>query len=338
MYKLLSFCLLFINLSLNTATLISQTKKYTYSDFNTPQKKSEFLLRLAKSYSTNAYSILNRKPYEYFIRWAKGKGHFEVLSSYATVVHETCHLVNDDIGGFWSKGFYISPNIEIRVSKSTVFKSSILDNQIPEDWKTNIFRYKTYIQGFAGEKEIASISEGIYGLMDEFDAYYQSTRAVVEIYDYYKTIASYSEPYYWTLYISNCYSSIYAYHEFRLFIAWYLKYARKNYPDIYLSIMQNKELRAVFTLVDAGYKKVVDQYFDNRKTIIEKINKTGKKKAKISEKYFIIETKNGTSMGYGIPDSEIKFLDAILTIEDYQLLKLFEINGLNEGNYKVFKE
>ncbi len=339
MNKIHLICLLLLTLISNSTLINAQTNKYQKTVFDSPVKKSEFLLYLAKTYSSNAYSILNKKTYDYYIRWASGKGHYRILSSYAVVVHETCHLVNDDIGGFWSNGYYISPKIEIKVASTKIFKSSELNNSIPYEWKNKIFRYDTYINGSDEEKEVTSVSEGIYGLMNEFDAYYQSTKAVVELYPYYKKIALNSEPYYLTLYLSNCYSSVFAYNEFRLFIAWYLKFARKNHPDVYLAISQNKELKAAYTLIDNGYEKVVKQYFANRKDILYNMNKAGRNKAEITEKYFEVTPKSknaNTSIGYAIPDSEIKFLNSIFTIEDYQILKMFGIENMNETNYKTF--
>jgi len=320
-------------------SITGQTSKYLNCRFTNPIIKSEFLLYLSKNYCYNANSILNKRPYEFYSKWIKGKYHYEILSSFATVVHETCHEVNSDIGGIFSYGYFVSPTIEIKVSISNVFKSNELDKTIPESWKCKIFRYKTYIQGINEENELTSICDGIYGLMDEFDAYYQSTRAVVELYGYYKTIGSYIEPYYWTLYISNCYSSILAYYEFKVFIAWYLKFAKNNYPKIYYSLIQNNNLKVVYTLIESGYKKVVDQYFKNRDIIEEQINKAGIKKAETTSKYFLIKTKTEkgyTVSGYGIPDSEIAFLNSIVTVDDIQILNTLTIKNLNENNFKTF--
>ncbi len=339
MNKVHLICLLLLILCSNTSLINAQINKYQKTVFSSPLKKSEFLLYLAKNYSSNAYSILNKKTYDYYIRWATGNGHYRVLSSYAVVVHETCHIINGDIGGFWNKGYYISPKIEIKVSTTKVFNSSELDNIIPYNWKNKIFRYKTYMIGSDEDEDISSITDGIYGLMDEFDAYYQSTRAVVELYPYYKSIAFNSEPYYLTLYISNCYSAVFAYNEFRLFIAWYLKYAKKNHPDIYQAIIKNKKLKAAYTLIDNGYEKVVKQYFINRKDILDNMNKVGKNKAEITDKYFEVTSKNkngNTTMGYAIPDGEIKYLNSLFTIEDYLMLKMLSIENLNESNYKDF--
>ena len=104
-------------LSLNILSLNAQSINYRLTEYNSQLKKSEFLLFLAKNYSSNGFSILDKKTYDYYIKWATGKNHDGILSNYAAVIHETCHLVNDDIGGFWTKGYYISPKIELKVSK-----------------------------------------------------------------------------------------------------------------------------------------------------------------------------------------------------------------------------
>jgi hypothetical protein len=337
MIKIIRFILFFVCIGL--VPLKAQTNKFMVGPYDNSIRKSEFLLYLSKNYSTCAYSILSRKRFDFYTKWASGKWHFQILSSYAAVVHETCHAVNSDIGGFFSLGFFISPGIEIELSQTDVYETNEIDQGIPKSWKTGIFRYKTYIQGIKGEDQISTISDGIYGLMDEFDAYYQSTKAVVELYNYYKTFADYREPYYWALYLSNCSSSIYAYFEFKLFIAWYLKYARKNHPRIYQTTLQNKNLKVVYSLIDEAYKKVINQYFVNRKIILDNINKAGKKKAEISNKFFMIKTKlkDGYSgSGYGIPDSEITYLKSLFTIEDYLTLDLLKIKNISETNYKKF--
>ncbi len=320
-------------------SLKAQTSKYISTDFNTTAKKAEFLLYLANNYSTNAYAILNTKRSDFYTQWVKGSSHYQVLSSYAAVIHETCHAINSDIGGFWSNGFYISSLIQIKVAKTPVFKSNAIDPGIPNEWKSRILRYKIYIVGIDGNDELNSICNGIYGLLDEFVAYYQSTRAVVELFDYYKAISIYNLPYYWTLYITNCQSSIFAYYEFRLFMAWYLQHARFNYPLVYQSIMNNKNLRAVYTLTDKGYQKVIDQYFINRNFILENINKSAVLKAELAGNYFQITTKSSRgskTVGYGIPDNEIAYLKSLFTESDLRMLKMFSMDKMNEMNYKLF--
>jgi hypothetical protein len=332
--KKLILIILIISIRFTIST--AQTKKFFSTNFKTTQLKSEFLLYLSKNYSANALAILNYRSPDYYTQWAKGNSHREMLNNYGTVVHETCHSANFDIGGFQSKGFYINSKIEIKVPTSRVFKSSELDKFIPDNVKNKIFRYKTYVKGEEGEVEISSISDGIFGLMDEFDAYYQGTRAEVELYGYYKTFSSYTAPYDWASYILNCYSTIYAYYEFRLFIAWYLKYAKKEYPEIFKSLIENKNLKVVYTLIDKAYKQTIDQYFINREKIVSEINKAGTKKASITDKYFQISNKKGSIVGYGIPDGDIAYLKSLYTDLDYQMLKLITIENINETNYKTY--
>lgn len=316
---------------------VAQNKSFLLKKFSNDQIKSELFLYLAKNYNSNALAILkSSKKYSDYTHWAHGKSHAEMLRSFGTVIHETCHSYNFNIGGFDGFGYYISPDIQIVVSETKVFKSNELDNEIPKEWKKNIFRYKTYIKGELGMGNISSIKNGIYGLMDEFDAYYQDTRASVELFDYYKTFASYSDPEAWTEYLSNCYSTLYAYYEFRLFMAWYLKYAKQKHTGIYLSISQNKNLKVVYTLINNAYIKTIDQYYKNREFIIDNINDLGIKTASISDQYLYIKTieKSGSSSyGIGVPDMQIEYLLSLFTKEDEKVLNQLFIEGLNEENY-----
>ncbi|MFN8254556.1 MAG: hypothetical protein U0W24_02630 [Bacteroidales bacterium] len=332
------FCILLLVLKLIESSLHGQLNKFQKTDFNTAAKKGEFIFYITKNYCPNAYEILIKTGQENFIKWSEGRSHYLVLSSLATVVHESCHVVNFNASGFWSYGFFIAPGIEIKTDKTDVFRTSEIDKIIPDEQKDRIFRYSTYISEKTGNEDISSIKDGIYGLMDEFDAYYQSTRALIESFEYYKTIAKNSDTYYWNLYISNCYSTIYAYYEFRLFIAWYLKYAKEKYPKIYQDIINNKNLKVVFTFIDQNYEKVVDQYFTNRQIIIETINKSGVEKVEIKGNYFYIKPvkEKGNATGYGIPDNEIKYLKSLFTETDYRVLKALTIENLNEKNYKDF--
>jgi hypothetical protein len=317
----------------------AQTSRYIPVNFTKKHLKAEFLQYLAKNYTSHAHDILSRKHFDFYTQWAKGSSHYQVLSSFAQVVHETCHAVNHGIGGFWNQGYYISPSIQINVPKSKVFKTNVIDRGIPEEWKKRIFRYNAYIRGLGDDDEVASIALGIYGLLDEYVAYYQSTKAVVELYGYYQSIAPHNNPYYLTLYLSNCQSAIYAFYEFRLFISWYLKHARLNHPEVYQSIIKNKSLKAVFSLTTTGYQHVVDLYFRKRRTIIQEINNLPGKKAEISGNFLHI-TQTGKSgkrkTAYGIPDAEIAFLQSLFTPMDIQMLENISFRGMNEKNFKSF--
>jgi len=142
---------------LNSLTAYCQTSKFIHTTFDNTLKKSEFILYLSKNFNSQSYQILKEKEPVDYIQWAPGSSHRQILTNYATVIHETCHLVNDDIGGILGRGFFISSQIKIKVSKTTVFKSSEIDKTIPDVWKNNIFRYSTYIQGLDPDENMASI-------------------------------------------------------------------------------------------------------------------------------------------------------------------------------------
>jgi len=327
-------------LLISVTNIVLGQKPFLNKNFSNDNTKSDFILYLAKNYNSNALAILkSTKKYSDYTRWVHGNKHEDILRSYGTVIHETCHSYNFHIGGFDGAGYFISPDIQLVVPETEIYKSNELDKIIPKEWKKNIFRYKTYIKGDGGMLTISSIKNGIYGLMDEYDAYYQDTKASVELFDYYKTFASFSDPKQWTEYLSSCYSIVYAYYEFRLFIAWYLKYAQKKYPEIYQNIVKNKKLKVAYTLISNAYSSTIDQYFRNRTFIIDNINKLGEKSASISGKYLNIKTveKSGSSSyGIGVPDTQIEYLESLFTKEDLKMLDLLFIKGLNEQNYESY--
>jgi hypothetical protein len=83
----------------------------------------------------------------------------------------------------------------------------------------------------------------------------------------------------------------------------------------------------------------VDQYFRNRRTIIQEINNLPGKKAEITGNYLYI-TQTGKSgkrkTAYGIPDAEIAFLQSLFSPIDKQMLENISFRGINEKNFKSF--
>ena len=96
---------------------------------------------------------------------------------------------------------------------------------VPKEAPKKIFRYKTYVA--RGTETSANVS-GIYGLMDEFSAYKNSTRASVEAAN---TVIKLNDKEKIEFFEKKAIAEYFAYYEFRLFIAWYLEYAAKNKPD-----------------------------------------------------------------------------------------------------------
>jgi hypothetical protein len=99
---------------------------------------------------------------------------------------------------------------------------------------------------------------GIFGMLDEFSAYYHGINASL---DAAKSKYALSNKIRYNL-LESIYRYYSSYYEFNLFIAWYLKYSKLNKKDVYESMMMNTELRVAYTLIDSKFNKCLSDYSD----------------------------------------------------------------------------
>lgn len=333
--------------SLLCLPLLSMAQNYKDKTFKSTEAKSEFILYLAKNYCSNASAILayEKKPKAY-THYIGGSSHRNVLFGFATVVHESCHHANSEISSFENgvdyDGIFITPEVKVKILVKSVYKSSELVGLVPKATQDQIFRFKTYIEGKTdgGVKIpfLRSVNDGIYGLMDEFSAYHQGAKAHLELYDYFKTFTTPDDYELMAKYIQEIASEIYAYHEFRLFMAWYLKYAEKHHPAVYKDCIENQNLKVAFTLIDQEFRKTIEEYKRIRAEIVAKINADGKVKAEILEDGSLKLLKDNGYQSLGGAEKEIVYLEALLTDEYKAALNQLYIEGLSLQNYGNFLE
>ncbi|TAF63040.1 MAG: hypothetical protein EAZ55_14595 [Cytophagales bacterium] len=164
-----------------------------------------------------------------------------------------------------------------------VFPSRELAALIPTSLRT--FRFDTYIN--SSSKILGTQQFGIYGLLNEWNAYYQGTKASLQLYDYY---AKQNNNQAWLDYMQNVEGTLYAYQEFKFYILQYLLYAQKKHPIQYKQIIENTNFKQAFVFVDTYFKKLIDEYFVIRQKIAENLSKQNIK-MEISEGYTFIEMK-----------------------------------------------
>jgi hypothetical protein len=313
-----------------------------HAQYNTDEQRANFYLEISKKYTRAAYEILKSDSKQEFVTYGNnGKTTKDLLSRYGTVVHETCHGYNFDIGlksSWGNNGFFITENIQITARKGSYFPSSKLNSVVPKEQQEKIFRYSTYVSGASYN---SASTEGVYGFLDEFSAYYHGTRAGFEMFPYYETICPFTDALCWTDgFLSDVQSTLYAYYEFRLFIAWYLLYAEQHESQVFNELMANQNLRVAYTLLDDLFKKQVDDYFVKRKQLVEKLTAAGNE-IELSEEflYLVKRTVNGSSSsGTGIPDDDIAYLKSLYRVNENAMLERFRVIGVNLTNYQKFLE
>jgi hypothetical protein len=240
--------------------------------YSTLAARKAFFTEFSKKFnSATVQDIWNSDAKNHFEEFVEGHTEYELIEEYSTIIHELLHYRNK----YESNGqhFFVEQGISIFVPFTKLYNSKEVNKMVRKGVQDSIARYGLYVGGKQytgiqngvkvevnknGVKELSSITDGIYGMLDEFCAYYFGCLAAFETEKYYKSINDNNkDPMY--DYSHDVMGDAVAYYEFNLFIAWYLNYAKKYHPEMYVEFHQNKALKVVYTLIDTKFKNLVDQ-------------------------------------------------------------------------------
>lgn len=281
--------------------------------FLSAQSKTRTLV-LLKKYNPEGYQIIKtylNAPTEFKIGplttsssktdfgiYIMGTDEASIVSSLGTVVHEINHgytsllALNEKASKKLTKladkrvsFFFINANQQILVPHTTTFPSKLIANNVKLAFRK--FRYDEYIT--STNTILGTQQSGIYGLMDEWNAYYQDTRTNYELYDYFVAETK-QGPADWARYLTQVNGVFYAYAEFKYFMLEYLKYAQKNQPSIYQEIINNAAFKESFQAIDQGYANLIEQYFERRTGIFASLKEQGLQ-VKIDDQFTFIGAK-----------------------------------------------
>lgn len=231
------------------------------------------MLRLVRACDSDAYHILSaqNRAGDDFSVWLQGNRH--LTDAVDTTVHEEFHVYTHSHGGYALRGgvvypsdvYYLGGKKNRRVTYTKGFKTSRATGKIPKRYRT--FRYGTYV---AKGATASANTSGVYGLLNEFSAYYWGMHASRSLYPYLKkhvrTAGGYES------FISNYMNDRDAYAEFTYWTYVYLDYARKHAPKTYKRILANKAYVKTFDTMHAKYKKLVKSYRGDLDKLCRKFN------------------------------------------------------------------
>ena len=313
------------------------------------QTAREKLINIAKNFTGDADQILQRVGDFDFEKFLNSEDTAGLLEDFGIVIHESCHHLNHLISMNnresypQNQGYFITKGVDIVSEQGPVFNSIKLNDFVPDSLKTQILRYKTYIG--IPQEYLGSQVDGIYGLVDELCAYYQGTKACFELYDFYFRYRcnGYKNAVEWAGYVQHIAGSYFAWYEFRLFISWYLEYAKQYNRDVYESCMKNTRLRLAYTLIDNQYGQLIRDFNTMLEDLAAKLS-NGDVKVELAEykneRSFTILTRhssNSTSTGvYSIFSNRIKLLKVLLEGEQNAILEAFRLKGANLDNYQSY--
>ncbi len=347
--------------------LLTISSIHAYSQ--TPDIRQQ-ILNFAEENSTTGYKILSEVKDWDFEKYLHGNTQQEnIPKTFGTCVHESLHMYNSRLADIYYKSgeyqkstlfkeyqkyekqnritiirkrsYFIYPDIIVNVPCAKVFNSKELKKFVSKDTRKKIHRWNTYIGDASAS---ASKTEGIFGIMEEFDGYYHGTKADYELYDYYFKLSdgfkneNRSKQVY--QYITGVEGTHYAYYEFELFISWYMQFAKKYHPEDYEKIMMNKALRVAYSLISSEYEKLVNDYFKKRDELMEIIS-TDKQKSYIdAENYFFVpDLVENSKVKFKVRDENVNYLKSLLSqSENQKMLEEFKIQGVTKENYKSFLE
>lgn len=243
----------------------------------TPVQK--LVWQLLSAYSPDGYFILDeyyKAPTFYggqsvsgdddFTAWIHGNSEQEVVKSLNTVVHEMDHgytgrlylkllqEANKPAGDGHYSAFYLGDGETRLVPHSDVFVTAEINPEYPEKLVTS--RYETYVH--PSEPNMGSQQNGVYGLLDEWNAYYNGTRTSFDLYGYYRDQRNDAAG--WADFFTDYYSTYYAYLEFKSYILVYMMHARKNYPQLYRGFIENKDLLYALKRTDEIWTTLIDHF------------------------------------------------------------------------------
>jgi hypothetical protein len=207
-----------------------------------------FIKMAQKSANVDAEAILNQTPAKEIMPYVRGRTPLKLEESYGTVVHESCHGLNFAKSHFGTKGYYIGGEAFVVCKRTEVYPSKELDRVSWWKNKQNFSRYDTYIG--KAEKILGSNIHGIYGLLEEFCAYYHGTNAEflwLETNQFSPGLVAENRS-------SNVANS---YYEFLVFMARYLEYSKQKYPQQYLKIIENQNFKIAFTLLHQRFEALI---------------------------------------------------------------------------------
>jgi len=242
----------------------------------TEQQKRDYYLYLAKTNCSDAYSILISDPNYPFTRFLQDERK-DWLENFNWSVYSNIFEKNKvfektvppknkfDQGIERYRRYFINKSLTIICHLDIKYASMSLNPGIPDSLGMQIRRFKHY---HGDTLSYFWYSSWIFGLLNYFDAHYQQCKAdaelriarvlKTEIYNR-ETITEVPGIGKYRLFegAASITDLLNLAIEQRLYISWYLRYAKEREPDIYKQVQANTNLRIAYTLLDDQFHNLL---------------------------------------------------------------------------------
>lgn len=180
--------------------------------------------------------------------YSEGEGLMDELD---TVVHEEYHTYSEI--GEDGERLYNGDGQSIEVAYTEVFPSQEMADSVPDVFRGA--RYMVYIA--EGDQHLSNV-KGAYGILNELGAYSWGMNNAIAMYPYYDRFEDDMDT--WGNFISKAENGKLAYAEMKYYLLYYLRYAKKNHPEVYQKILVNEEFRLAYKGIDNRFAKRIADY------------------------------------------------------------------------------
>jgi hypothetical protein len=188
----------------------------------------------------------------------------ELLGEVPIAVHEVNHgLTNGKaftecnrrgLQGLNNNYYFFTPSgNEILVrSDLRFFPTGRIIPLIPQDKRS--FRFDTYVEGHTSTQ-----TDGLLGLLDEFNSYAHSLATVLMLKKSYLEFPGMELSHYisWR---QDMHSYVQSYYEFKYFLLQYLLYAKNNESILYAGIKKSPDLMLAISTINSDFLKLIGQF------------------------------------------------------------------------------
>lgn len=212
------------------------------------------------------FILQNTEPIRDFMEWWDKED--RLVDNFSTAIHEQSHVLMygfdqikriisstapyHEVGGKIERyeagmAVYLGEGEIIEIPMSSTFDSIRILEKIPESLYT--FRLETYIKG---NENMGSRMEGIYGLFNEYVAYYWDAKASLDVLKLYHDDIQHPTSdtiLYWN-------GAFLPYAEFMYWMLTYLDYAKEYDPVVYQGVMENESFKYAFKTITQDFQKV----------------------------------------------------------------------------------
>lgn len=258
--------------------------------------RSAVAMEMLRKYAPAGYQVVHQydhTPWAYkqpgcsismtradFMAFVQGSTPMEMAAGLPTAVHETCHSYNIKMAWYYMEkrslgcGHFMAYPMnldEVAVVRVTpTFPAVATVARVPAAARTH--RFETYISRASRDQTTQKF--GIYGLVDEFNAYSQGTRTAVDLVSFYEREAP-LDPRAWL----QCFQAVNgvsaARLEFKIFILAYLAEAKARNPAMYRAFVANRELMRAFFRVDAHFAATMQRYRQIQGGVLSRLRARG---------------------------------------------------------------